>query len=62
MTEYRTGSGRVVNAHEWAEYRRTVYDFLFYNDQEWNFSGQSQYFYGELIHYSDFMKAKKGVL
>lgn len=50
----------IANKRE--EYRRVVYDFLFYCDKKWDFPGQSQYFLGHSIHYSDFMKAKKGML
>lgn len=44
------------------EYISSVYEFLFYVNKKWNFDGPSQYFNGNLIHYKDFMKAKRGTL
>lgn len=44
------------------EYKEVVYRFLFYVNKQWDFDGPSQYFDGTLIHYSDFMKAKRGTL
>ena len=44
------------------EYKNMVYRFLFYVDKKWEFDGVTQYFYGTLIHYRDFMKAKRGSL
>lgn len=44
------------------EYVNTVYNFLFYQEGYWGSSGPTQYFEGTLIHYRDFMKAKRGTL
>lgn len=40
----------------------TVYECLFYNKRKWPVNSQSMFFDGQLIHYSDFMKAKRGTL
>lgn len=58
----RCGSGYEYDDQAWVVYRRNVYELLFYNNKKWDFSGQSMYFNGSLIHYSDFMKAKRGSL
>lgn len=44
------------------DYREAVYRFLFYVNKQSDFDGPSQYFDGTLIHYSDFVKAKRGTL
>ena len=44
------------------QYRKDVYNFLFYKDGKCDHDGPTQYFWGTLIHYSDFMKAKRGTL
>lgn len=44
------------------EYIAAVYEFLFYVKKKWDFEGATQYFNGTLIHYRDFMKAKRGTL
>ena len=44
------------------KYKETVYRFLFYVNKQWDFDGPTQYFEGHSIHYSDFMKAKRGTL
>lgn len=65
MTQKSTkkcGNGYEHNDEEWTVYRKNVYDCLFYNDKKWSFSDQSSFFNGSLIHYSDFMKAKRGSL
>ena len=43
-------------------FRRNVYECLFYNEMKWPTKSQSTFFNGTLIHYSDFMKAKRGTL
>lgn len=61
--KYKTdGNGNKHSLEEWKVYRANVYECLFYKDKQWNFDGQSQFFNGSLIHYSDFMKAKRGSL
>lgn len=60
--KYVTGAGQTLNAHEWAIYRRAVYSCFFYNEERWVGNGQTCYFDGELIHYSDFKKAERGEL
>lgn len=57
-----TGTGEEMDSTEWMVYRSNVYECLFYHNKKWTFEGQSMYFSGSLIHYSDFMKAKRGVL
>lgn len=57
-----TGAGTVMSLEEYAVYRTTVYEYYFYNDKKWTFEGQSVFFGGQSIHYSDFMKAKRGSL
>lgn len=57
-----TGSGVVMTPEQYAVYRTTVYEYYFYNDKKWTFEGQSVFFGGQCIHYSDFMKAKRGNL
>lgn len=44
------------------DYRDAVYEFLFYTDKKWEHQGPTQFFNGVSIHYSDFMKAKRGSL
>lgn len=44
------------------EYKRTVYEALFYHDKKWPFDGATIFFWGTLVHYKDFMKAKRGSL
>ena len=39
-----------------------VYECLFYNNKKWPVNSQSMFFNGQLIHYRDFMKAKRGTL
>lgn len=51
-----------MNDQEKATYRHVVYELLFYNNKKWLFDGQSVFFNGQLIHYSDFMKARRGTL
>jgi len=58
----RCGSGYQYDEEGWAEYRKNVYECLFYNDKKWTANGQNCFFNGSLIHYSDFMKAKRGSL
>ena len=58
----KTGSGKELTPEEWAVYRSDVYEYLFYSGRKWSFEGQSVYFNGTLIHYSDFMKARRGNL
>lgn len=57
-----SASGEELTPEEWALYRSDVYDYLFYSNRKWSFDGQSVYFNGTLIHYSDFMKARRGSL
>lgn len=57
-----TGSGYKMSDEEWVVFRKDVYECLFYNDKKWPAQGQSTFFNGSLIHYSDFMKAKRGSL
>ena len=42
--------------------KKQFIDFFFYVNKQWDFDGHSQYFDGVLIHYADFMKAKRGTL
>jgi len=58
----KTGSGYILSEDEWIVYRKDVYECLFYNSRKWSFDGQSMFFNGSLVHYSDFMKAKRGSL
>ena len=58
----KTGSGKELTEQEWALYRLTVYEYLFYSNRKWGFEGQSVFFNGTSIHYSDFMKARRGNL
>ena len=58
----RCGSGYEYDDEGWAVYRKNVYECLFYNDKQWTSNGQNCFFNGSLIHYSDFMKAKRGSL
>lgn len=51
-----------VSKEEWEDFRRTVYEYLFYSEMKWDANSPSVYFNGTLIHYSDFMKAKRGSL
>ena len=44
------------------EYRNKVYEFLFHVNMVWSHDGPAQFFDGVRIHYSDFMKAKRGTL
>ncbi len=44
------------------DYKEAVYRFLFYVNKQWDFDGPTQYFEGNSIHYSDFIKAKRGAL
>lgn len=45
------------------EYKRTVYEALFYFDKKWpSENSHTVFFWGTLIHYKDFMKAKRGSL
>lgn len=44
------------------DHRNAVYNFLFYCNQKWDHDGPTQFFDGFSIHYSDFMKAKRGEL
>ncbi len=45
------------------EFRDSVYHCLFYYDKKWpDDAGPTIFFYGQRIHYSDFMKAKRGTL
>lgn len=39
-----------------------VYEALFYHNKKWSVDGQIIYFNGEKVHYSEFMKAKRGTL
>lgn len=57
-----TGSGRELTPEEYKVYRSVVYEYYFFNNKKWTFEGQSVFFGGQSIHYSDFMKAKKGSL
>ena len=57
-----TGSGKVLTDDQWVSYRADVYEYLFYSNRKWGFEGQSVFFNGTLIHYSDFMKARRGNL
>lgn len=60
---FKTGSGRVLASQdEWETYRTVVYEYYFFNNKKWTFEGQSVFFGGQSIHYSDFMKAKRGSL
>lgn len=58
----KDGNGYEHSEEDWKIYRSNVYECMFYNDKKWTFSGQSVFFNGSLIHYSDFMKAKRGSL
>jgi len=53
---------RTMSISEFVSYRQAVYEYYFYNDKKWTFDGQSVFFNGHSIHYSDFMKAKRGNL
>lgn len=44
------------------EHRNMVYQALFYHNKVWPHEGPTIFFYGERIHYSEFMKAKRGAL
>lgn len=57
-----TGAGNKLSEDEWVVYRSNVYECLFYHNKKWTFEGQNMFFNGSLIHYSDFMKAKRGSL
>lgn len=59
---YKTGSGKILHDVEWTEFRKNVYEYLFQQDMKWTVNMQSAYYNGALIHYSDFMKAKRGSL
>lgn len=58
----KTGCGYSLTEEEWVIFRKDVYECLFYNDKKWPSNGQSTFFNGNLVHYSDFMKAKRGSL
>lgn len=58
----RCGNGYEYSEEEWKIYRHNTYECLFYNGHKWTFTGQNTFFNGSLIHYSDFMKAKRGSL
>ncbi len=58
----KCGSGYEYDDTSWVIYRNTVYECLFYNDKKWPTNRQNCFFNGLLIHYSDFMKAKRGSL
>jgi len=62
MKNKTTGAGHEMSPQEWSVYRTNVYECLFYNNKKWTFEGQSMFFNGSLVHYSDFMKAKRGSL
>lgn len=62
MKTKKCGSGYEYSEADWAIYRTNVYECLFYNDKKWIANGQSCFFNGSLIHYSDFLKAKRGSL
>jgi len=62
MKNKTTGAGHEMTPDEWSVYRANVYECLFYNNKKWTFEGQSMFFNGSLVHYSDFMKAKRGSL
>lgn len=59
---WKTGSGKVLQEAEWVEFRNNVYEYLFHQEMKWTANMQSVYYNGSLIHYSDFMKAKRGSL
>lgn len=61
-TQFLTGSGRSMSPLEWVGYRRAVYDCYFHSNRKWDHDGQTRYFNGHLIHYSDFKKAERGEL
>lgn len=42
--------------------KNNVYDYLFYMGRKWTFEGAVVFWRGTRIHYSDFMKAKRGSL
>lgn len=44
------------------QYKKEVYECLFYYDKKWPVDTSSMFFWGTLIHYKDFMKAKRGSL
>lgn len=58
----KNGMGYSLTEEQWTVYRQDVYECLFYHNKKWTFDGQSMFFNGSLIHYSDFMKAKRGSL
>lgn len=44
------------------DYKKAVYEALFYYNKKWPVDTPNMFFYGTLIHYKDFMKAKRGSL
>lgn len=60
MGMYKDTSMQTPAEKKW--HRDIVYEYLFFMNRKWTFQGQSVFFQGELIHYSDFMKAKRGAL
>lgn len=60
MGMYKNNTVQTEVEKKW--HRDVVYEYLFYMNKQWTFPGQSIYFQGELIHYSEFMKAKRGTL
>ncbi len=59
---YTNGSGKELSASEWKDFRNNVYEYLFYVNKKWESDTFSVFYNGHLIHYSDFMKAKRGSL
>lgn len=59
---YVTGSGKEMLEREWIEFRTNVYEYLFLQKKKWTADIPSVFYNGSLIHYSDFMKAKRGSL
>ncbi len=44
------------------QYKKAVYEALFYYDKNWPVDTHNMFFWGTLIHYKDFIKAKRGSL
>jgi len=51
-----------MTTQEYEQWKCSVYEYYFRNDRKWTFPGQVVFYNGARIHYSDFMKAKRGTL
>lgn len=47
---------------EYEQWRQMVYEYYFANGRKWTFDGQVVFYNGARIHYTDFMKVKRGTL